>query len=109
MMPVQPTKEGFTDEKCFNVGNTVEDMLWRFLPQASTQSRILKDLEVSPKDYILLTAHRQENTENITRLHDILSSVFETAAHHNLKKRSSPFILEPEIFVKIKSTHNFEY
>lgn len=77
-------REGFTNDRIHQVGNTVEDVLRMNIPQAMARSQILKQLEVCQKKYVLLTVHRQENTDNPNRLMSILENVFASAQRHQL-------------------------
>ena len=44
------------------VGDVMADALFRFLPRATVQSRILDTLGLAPRSYLLCTIHRAENT-----------------------------------------------
>lgn len=77
--------EGIPRDRCLNVGNTIEDMLIRNLPKALSKSQILQQMELMPRQYLLLTIHRQENTDEPTRLKNILETIFQTSHHFNLK------------------------
>jgi len=78
------SNEGISSEICFNVGNTVEDMLLRSLPLAHEKSHIIESDKVFSTKYCLLTLHRQENTEDPTRLFSILNSIFSISADYRL-------------------------
>jgi UDP-N-acetylglucosamine 2-epimerase (non-hydrolysing) len=78
------TNEGIPMSRKANVGNTVEDLLMRQLPHAQKKSRILKKLNMKSKKYVLLTAHRQENTESLDRLSEILNTIFQSASENSL-------------------------
>jgi len=41
-------------------------------------SRVLSELNLIPKEYLLLTVHRAENTDNLNRLESILAALVET-------------------------------
>ncbi|ASJ16376.1 UDP-N-acetyl glucosamine 2-epimerase [Thermococcus chitonophagus] len=60
------------------VGNTIVDAVLQNSEIAEKKSRILEELGLSPKEYILVTAHRKENVDNkdrLTKLVDILLSL----------------------------------
>ncbi|MFA4700810.1 non-hydrolyzing UDP-N-acetylglucosamine 2-epimerase [Pyrococcus kukulkanii] len=60
------------------VGNTIVDAVLQNSEIAEKKSKILSELNLSPKEYILVTAHRKENVDNrdrLTKLVDILTSL----------------------------------
>ncbi|RLF88026.1 UDP-N-acetylglucosamine 2-epimerase (non-hydrolyzing) [Thermococci archaeon] len=60
------------------VGNTIVDAVLQNSEIAEKKSKILSELDLSPKEYILVTAHRKENVDNrdrLTKLVDILLSL----------------------------------
>ena len=56
-------REGIHPSKIFVTGNTTFEAMRAFAPQVE-QSDILRRLELKPKEYILVTAHRSENVDN---------------------------------------------
>ena len=66
------TREGINSNKVFFVGNIMIDSLVHYLP-AINASLITKDLELSLKNYILVTFHRPNNVDNIKSLKDIIN------------------------------------
>jgi UDP-N-acetylglucosamine 2-epimerase (non-hydrolysing) len=78
-------QEGIPQNRIQVVGNTIEDILTLNLAFARVQSRIVKELELKSKGYILMTVHRQENTEDAIRLIRILESVVTAAEQHDLQ------------------------
>lgn len=77
-------REGIAEEKILVVGNTIEDILLRNVVWARVQSRIVSQLEVARRRYVLMTVHRQENTEDQERLVEILNAVVGSAEEHGL-------------------------
>jgi UDP-N-acetylglucosamine 2-epimerase (non-hydrolysing) len=73
-------KEGVPDEKVFFVGHVMIDSLIYFREKASKET-ILRDIEVSPKDYILMTMHRPHNVDNKKGLKDIIQIIKNAAQH----------------------------
>ncbi|AMQ19248.1 non-hydrolyzing UDP-N-acetylglucosamine 2-epimerase [Thermococcus peptonophilus] len=70
-------REGIT-ENVYVVGNTIVDAVLQNSLVAEKKSDVLERLGMKPKEYILITAHRAENTdsrENLTRLVEILESL----------------------------------
>ncbi|CAB49471.1 non-hydrolyzing UDP-N-acetylglucosamine 2-epimerase [Pyrococcus abyssi] len=65
-------------ENVFVVGNTIVDAVLQNSKIAEKKSKILSELGLEPKSYILVTAHRKENVDNKDRLKklvDILTSL----------------------------------
>lgn len=78
-------KEGFLQEQIHEVGNTVEDVLKMNIPFATSTSTIMHRLHLAPQSYMLVTIHRQENTDDRERLLPILDSLFFSARLHDLE------------------------
>jgi UDP-N-acetylglucosamine 2-epimerase (non-hydrolysing) len=77
---VNLAKEGVADEKISFVGNVMIDSLIYYREKAK-QETILKQLKVTPKEYILMTMHRPANVDNKKSLEDILE-IIENATKH---------------------------
>ena len=56
--------EGIAKSKIYTTGNTVEDALLANIETAKKNSQILQQLHLHPSKYLLLTLHRQENTDD---------------------------------------------
>ena len=67
--------EGISDEKIFVTGNTIVDAVYQNLGLANRQRSVLNDLELEPKGYFLVTAHRQENVDVKARFDGILTGL----------------------------------
>jgi UDP-N-acetylglucosamine 2-epimerase (non-hydrolysing) len=70
-------REGIT-ENVYVVGNTIVDAVLQNSLVAEKKSNILERLSLKPRKYILITAHRAENTdsrENLERLVEILENL----------------------------------
>ncbi|NJE60952.1 UDP-N-acetylglucosamine 2-epimerase (non-hydrolyzing) [Thermococcus sp. 21S7] len=70
-------REGIT-ENVYVVGNTVVDAVLQNSEIAEKKSDVLKRFGLKPKEYLLITAHRAENTdsrENLTKLVGILEAL----------------------------------
>jgi UDP-N-acetylglucosamine 2-epimerase (non-hydrolysing) len=65
-------REGIDNKKIFFVGNIMIDSLVHYLP-AINASLITKDLELSLKNYVLVTFHRPNNVDNLKSLKDIVN------------------------------------
>jgi len=55
-------KENIPEERIFVTGNTVVDAVLQNLPLAEKKSKIMEKIPFDPKDYVLITYHRAENT-----------------------------------------------
>jgi UDP-GlcNAc3NAcA epimerase len=59
----------------FHSGDVMYDALLKYIEIAKTKSTILKDLNVTGKNYLLATIHRAENTDNLKNLQSIISGL----------------------------------
>ena len=67
--------EGIEEGSVFVVGNTVVDAVHQNMEIAKSKTRILKHLGVEHGNYVLATAHRQENVDNKQRLSGIVEGI----------------------------------
>jgi UDP-N-acetylglucosamine 2-epimerase len=67
-------KEGIDKCKIFQVGDTMYDVLLLQLPMAD-KTTTLKELNLKPKTYALLTMHRPENVDNAQNLKSIINAM----------------------------------
>jgi len=74
-------REGIADEKIFVTGNTIVDVVFSNL-ELSREMSILEDNGVIPQGYFLVTLHRQENVDNISRFTSIIAGLREVASKH---------------------------
>jgi UDP-GlcNAc3NAcA epimerase len=70
------TNEGFNNFECkfLNVGDVMYDACLKF---SNNNSKILEKLDLKPSSYVLSTIHRNENTDNIENLKNIISALNE--------------------------------
>ena len=68
-------KEGIGDEKIHVTGNTIVDSVNQNLEIAKRKVNVLADLDLAPKEYFLVTAHRQENVDSRERLAEIIKGL----------------------------------
>jgi UDP-GlcNAc3NAcA epimerase len=70
-------KEGFENFDCkiYNVGDVMYDAALYYGSRSSDRSDILSKLRVRDKNFILCSVHRQENTDDITRLKSIIEAL----------------------------------
>jgi UDP-GlcNAc3NAcA epimerase len=70
----QLAREGIT-RGVHNVGDVMLDLLRQRLPEAERRSRILQDLGVSDRRYVVVTIHRAANTDQPDRLAALLETL----------------------------------
>jgi len=68
-------REGIDDAKVHFVGDVMFDAVRMFSEVASRRSRILDKLTLKSKDYVLVTVHRKENTDDHVRLKSIVDGL----------------------------------
>jgi UDP-N-acetylglucosamine 2-epimerase (non-hydrolysing) len=71
----QLVKEGINPEKISVTGNTVVDAVYQNIEIARNKVDVLKELNLSPKNYILVTFHRAENVDIKERLEGIITGL----------------------------------
>lgn len=76
--------EGIPEEKIFVTGNTIVDAVYQNLDIAREKVKTLDKLRLAPKEYFLLTIHRQENVDNRARFTSILEGLERVASEFNL-------------------------
>lgn len=67
--------EGINKNKIFKIGDVMYDAAIYYGKKAEVASRILDRLCVFPKNYVLSTVHRAENTDNLKRLTRIIGGL----------------------------------
>ncbi len=65
--------EGISSQKIHTVGNTVSDSLFQHLEISAKTSNILDELELTSKEYFLVTAHRASNVDIPSNLKELLA------------------------------------
>ena len=70
-------KEGFDHYDChvIKTGDVMYDSALYYAALAAKKSTILTDLKLSSGQYVLATIHRQENTDDINNLNNIISAL----------------------------------
>ncbi len=91
-------KEGVSEDKILVTGNTIVDAIYQNMKLSKND--VLNDLGLKEKEYILVTAHRQENVDSINRFSGILDGINLIA-----KEFSSPVIypIHPRSMKMIKN------
>jgi UDP-N-acetylglucosamine 2-epimerase (non-hydrolysing) len=97
--------EGIPEEKIFVTGNTIVDAVYQNLDIAKEKVKTLDKLRLAPKEYFLLTLHRQENVDNRARFTSILEGLERVASefhspiiypiHPRSRKMMTKFGLKP--------------
>ena len=95
-------KEGLPDDRIFVTGNTVVDSMLQNIKIARRKSNILKKLNLKPKKFMIMTAHREENVDNLDGLQNILRGAGNIAKHF---KQPVIYPIHPRTLNRIK---NFE-
>jgi len=72
--------EGIADECIIPVGDVMFDLARYYGERVDAEDRVLVDLGLKPKEYVLATIHRAENTDDPERLAAIVDAV-ELTAH----------------------------
>jgi len=99
-------KEGIDDKKIFVTGNTVVDAVYQNLEISKSNSDVLGRMNLKPKEYFLVTAHRAENVDVKERLSGILEGLSAVGKefslpvifpmHPRTEKMMKEFDLSPE-------------
>jgi UDP-GlcNAc3NAcA epimerase len=72
-------KEGFDNFDCrvFKTGDVMYDSALHYAAVAKRKSKVLQDLKLEPNRYVLATIHRQENTDDLNNLKNIIAALNE--------------------------------
>lgn len=68
-------REGVDEDRIHLVGDVMYDAALMFAGRARERSRILEGLEICPREYVLATIHRAENTDDPTHLSTIFRAL----------------------------------
>ena len=93
-------KEGIPSEKVFQTGDVMYDVVQYYRKKASDTSPVVKDLGLQGKQFVLVTIHRAENTDDPGRLNTIMSSLNEIA-----KESTIVFPMHPRTRKVLGSTY----
>ncbi|MDP6358614.1 MAG: UDP-N-acetylglucosamine 2-epimerase (non-hydrolyzing) [Planctomycetota bacterium] len=77
-------REGLADRAIHCVGDVMYDAALHFADKADKESEILGRLSLGPKDYILATVHRAENTDSSGRLGAIFEALQQLGQSQNI-------------------------
>lgn len=67
--------EGVAPERIFAVGDVMYDAALQFADAAAQRGNLLSEIGIEPKRYVLATIHRAENTDDPTRLANIVAAL----------------------------------
>jgi UDP-N-acetylglucosamine 2-epimerase (non-hydrolysing) len=111
--------EGISEDKIFVTGNTIVDAIYQNLEIAGEKGNTLDTLNSKPKEYFLVTLHRQENVDNQARFASILEGLDKVATsfhlpliypiHPRSRKMMSEFHLEPQNLTLIDPVDFFAF
>jgi len=86
--------EGVVADRIFAVGDVMYDVALYYGEKAERRSRILDQLRLEPKQYVLATIHRAENTDDDQRLRSIFDGLDLVAREVNVVVPLHPRTLE---------------
>jgi len=72
-------REGIPRERIVRSGDVMYDAMLHFAEKAEAVSRVLEQLKLQRRGYVLATLHRSENTDAPGRLHAIMGGLAEVA------------------------------
>jgi len=72
-------REGIADERIIPVGDVMFDVARHYGESVNAEGRVLSRLGLKPKEYVLATIHRAENTDDAERLAAIIDGLDLTA------------------------------
>ncbi|MEM3365312.1 MAG: UDP-N-acetylglucosamine 2-epimerase (non-hydrolyzing) [Candidatus Bathyarchaeia archaeon] len=111
-----PTKTAVTNLKKENIqgivyltGDIMVDVLIRYKDIAERESKILTQLGVDPKNYILVTVHREDNTkkkEKLANIVEALKKITEYKLVFPIHPRTKNALQEMGLYNKIRSNEN---
>ncbi len=113
--------EGVADFRVKVIGNIIHDAVEEFMPQIDNND-ILQQLQVKPKEFMLLTLHREENISDQEILANKLSDIARFAQEKNMQvvfpvmprtaaaiEKFGLQIIGQDIFIKTKPLGFFEF
>ena len=71
--------EGVSSENIFEVGDVMYDVALKYAAKVKAEDRVLASLGISPKNYVLATVHRAENTDDPKRMAVIVGALEKVA------------------------------
>lgn len=90
--------EGIPIKKIHITGNTIVDVVYKYKDYVARKSEeLLSELALKNDDYILVTVHRQENTDDPQRLRNIIKALIELSKQYTIV-----FPIHPRTLIKLK-------
>jgi UDP-N-acetylglucosamine 2-epimerase (non-hydrolysing) len=77
-------KENINKDKIFVTGNTIVDAIYQNQKLVNKRKNILKELGLKPREYFLVTMHRQENSDYKKRFKGILDGLKQLNKQYNI-------------------------
>jgi len=112
-------RESIDEVKIFITGNTIVDALTQNLEIAKQEAAVLQQLNLGPKNYCLVTLHRQENVGNRERFASILKGLDKVGlkigvpvvypVHPRARKMMTQFNLNPMNLILIEPQDYFSF
>lgn len=78
-------KEGINKKKIFITGNTIVDAIYECISISDKKSKILKTLNLTSNEFILMTSHRPATVDNKKHFYSVLNGVYDIAKKYNKK------------------------
>lgn len=74
--------EGLKPETVIKLGSPMKEILYHHMDEIQG-SKILEELGLKPKEYFIVSAHREENIDSETNFNDMLDTLNAIAKHYN--------------------------
>lgn len=68
--------EGIETDRILVTGNPINEVMTRFSPEIAS-SDVMKNLELRPREFFLVTMHRSENVDNAGRLRNLVDALLQ--------------------------------
>jgi UDP-N-acetylglucosamine 2-epimerase len=111
-----PTKTSLENLKRENVrgemhltGDVMVDLLLKYMETAEEKSTILEKLCLNPKEYLLVTIHREDNTDGGMRIKQIVEAMLTLKAHtlvFPVHPRTKKTLVELHMYDELKKAKN---
>lgn len=75
--------EGIKPETIIKTGSTLKEVLHYYMPKIE-KSDIITRLNIKPREYFLVSAHREENLDSDRNLHDLIESLHAIISRHDI-------------------------
>jgi len=96
----QLAREGVTRNVQFT-GDVMLDATKMFCAAASEHSRLLEDMRIAPKGFMLTTIHRAENTDSLERMHNLVTMLCRL-------ERPTVFSMHPRLRHKLQQQPEYQ-